>query len=94
MSDFKDADIVVAIKSTEDGKIVGHRIKIYVKDGNDFEQIGLVQEFSIHAEAHMIGAYVQVTFPLEIEEMSDVVKNSIRKNSSLLAEKGCLVTLK
>jgi len=85
-------DVVIMLKS-KNGMLTSPNTRVFIKEGNDFVQIGLIKEISFKANSIDYPVEMNVTFPLENEKNSDTVKSCIRKYSSLLAEKGCKITL-
>jgi hypothetical protein len=86
--DTTKADIVIVLTSKND-TIFGPSTKIYVRNKNELEQIGVVQKMSLTANCKDLEAELSITFPKEVEGMSDIVKEVINKNCSLLADMGC-----
>jgi hypothetical protein len=89
---IQESDIVIAINS-KTGKLLSPQCRIYVNSEENLRQVGLIRKLSFKANSDDINAELKITFPLEKEEMSPQVKESLRKNTSLLAEKGCLINL-
>ena len=89
---IQESDIVITINS-KTGKLFSPQCRVYVKSEEGLHQVGLINELSLKANVNEINAELKVTFPLEKEAMSDQVKESLRRNTALLAEKGCLIEL-
>jgi len=91
-SDFRieDSDVVITINS-KNGKLFSPQMRVFVKDGEELHQVGLIQSLDLKAFADTINVDMCVEFPLEKPEMSDLVKEVLRKNVALLTEKGCVV---
>jgi hypothetical protein len=87
-----DSDIVITLKS-KDGILSSPQTRIYVKQGNEYQQVGSIQSINLKSNCVDYHVELDVTFPLETEMIAQERIASVRKFSSLLTEKGCRITL-
>ena len=87
-----DSDIVIMLKA-KNGTLTSPNVRVFVKDGENYIRVGLIQEISFKANAIDYPVEMDVTFPLDNEKHSYEVKSCVKKYGNLLAEKGCKVKL-
>jgi hypothetical protein len=90
---LNNSDILIGLNLKE-GKLFTSRMVVYAKENSDFHRIGLMQGITLEASSEDPYVKLCVEFSEENPEMSEILKKGLKKNSSLLSKKGCLIKTK
>lgn len=77
-----DGDLIISLKQSQ-GSLISPKMRVFVKRGGHYKQIGLIQDFELKANAEDVLVDCSVTFPKD-SELSENTRKALQEYVELL----------